>query len=161
MWAYRKFAFFDIWKFCFLVFWCTSWILTQVWYFNVPHTRLVEDKGGQNWMVKDKDKFKFPGGGTQFIHGADQYLDQISQVLYSVTSWHTHNKKDYCFFWYFSLIHLCICRWSLKLHLVNIPVLHWMLDVVLQALALTWCHEMSPHYQLPQKMSMRIKFSLR
>ncbi|XP_010691259.2 probable methyltransferase PMT11 [Beta vulgaris subsp. vulgaris] len=53
----------------------------EVWYFNVPHTRLVEDKGGQNWMVKDKDKFKFPGGGTQFIHGADQYLDQISQMI--------------------------------------------------------------------------------
>ncbi|KAK9683343.1 hypothetical protein RND81_10G133700 [Saponaria officinalis] len=53
----------------------------EVWYFNVPHTRLVEDKGGQNWMTRDKDKFKFPGGGTQFIHGADQYLDQISQMI--------------------------------------------------------------------------------
>lgn len=56
----------------------------QVWFFNVPHTRLVEDKGGQNWMIRAKDKFKFPGGGTQFIHGADQYLDQISQVLTSL-----------------------------------------------------------------------------
>jgi len=53
----------------------------QVWYNNVPHTRLVEDKGGQNWIVLDKDKFKFPGGGTQFIHGADHYIDQIAQVL--------------------------------------------------------------------------------
>ncbi|XP_074308221.1 putative methyltransferase PMT11 [Silene latifolia] len=53
----------------------------EVWYFNVPHTRLVEDKGGQNWMTRDKDKFKFPGGGTQFIHGANQYLDQISQMI--------------------------------------------------------------------------------
>lgn len=52
----------------------------QVWFNNVPHTRLVEDKGGQNWIYKENDKFKFPGGGTQFIHGADQYLDQISQV---------------------------------------------------------------------------------
>ncbi|XP_057523727.1 probable methyltransferase PMT11 [Amaranthus tricolor] len=53
----------------------------EVWYFNVPHTRLVEDKGGQNWMTRSKDKFKFPGGGTQFIHGANQYLDQISQLI--------------------------------------------------------------------------------
>lgn len=55
----------------------------QVWYSNVPHSRLVEDKGGQNWISKEKDKFKFPGGGTQFIHGADQYLDQINKVLIS------------------------------------------------------------------------------
>lgn len=55
--------------------------LVQVWYNNVPHTRLVEDKGGQNWISRDKDKFKFPGGGTQFIHGANEYLDHISKVV--------------------------------------------------------------------------------
>ncbi|PNT73189.1 hypothetical protein BRADI_2g54840v3 [Brachypodium distachyon] len=53
----------------------------EVWFSNVPHTRLVDDKGGQNWITKAKDKFKFPGGGTQFIHGANQYLDQISQMV--------------------------------------------------------------------------------
>ncbi|KAG0479193.1 hypothetical protein HPP92_013912 [Vanilla planifolia] len=53
----------------------------EVWFNNVPHTRLVEDKGGQNWITRDKDKFKFPGGGTQFIHGADQYLNQISEMV--------------------------------------------------------------------------------
>ncbi|KAK9270383.1 hypothetical protein L1049_025962 [Liquidambar formosana] len=53
----------------------------EVWFSNVPHTRLVEDKGGQNWISVNKDKFIFPGGGTQFIHGADQYLDQISQMV--------------------------------------------------------------------------------
>ncbi|KAL9272341.1 putative methyltransferase PMT11 [Drosera capensis] len=53
----------------------------EVWYDNVPHTRLVDDKGGQNWITKDKNKFKFPGGGTQFIHGADQYLNQISEMI--------------------------------------------------------------------------------
>lgn len=55
--------------------------LHQVWFNNVPHTRLVEDKGGQNWISIKGDKFVFPGGGTQFIHGADQYLDQISQMV--------------------------------------------------------------------------------
>ncbi|KAD7480176.1 hypothetical protein R6Q59_008946 [Mikania micrantha] len=53
----------------------------EVWYSNVPHAQLAEYKGGQNWITVDKDKFKFPGGGTQFIHGADQYLDQISQMI--------------------------------------------------------------------------------
>ncbi|KAJ0789585.1 putative S-adenosyl-L-methionine-dependent methyltransferase [Helianthus annuus] len=53
----------------------------EVWYDNVPHTRLVEDKGGQNWISRNKDKFTFPGGGTQFIHGANQYLDQISKMV--------------------------------------------------------------------------------
>lgn len=56
--------------------------LLQVWFGNVPHTKLVEDKGGQNWISVEKNKFKFPGGGTQFIHGADQYLDQISKVFF-------------------------------------------------------------------------------
>ncbi|XP_002524217.2 probable methyltransferase PMT11 [Ricinus communis] len=53
----------------------------EVWFSNVPHSRLVEDKGGQNWIYKEKNKFKFPGGGTQFIHGADQYLNQISKMV--------------------------------------------------------------------------------
>jgi hypothetical protein len=41
---------------------------------------LVEDKGGQNWIAIKGDKFTFPGGGTQFAHGADQYLDQMEKV---------------------------------------------------------------------------------
>ncbi|KAI3883126.1 hypothetical protein MKX03_012526 [Papaver bracteatum] len=53
----------------------------KVWFSNVPHTRLVDDKGGQNWIERDNDVFRFPGGGTQFIHGADQYLNQISQMV--------------------------------------------------------------------------------
>ncbi|XP_047323200.1 probable methyltransferase PMT11 isoform X2 [Impatiens glandulifera] len=53
----------------------------EVWYNNVPHSRLVDDKGGQNWISRKKDKFTFPGGGTQFIHGASQYLDTISKMV--------------------------------------------------------------------------------
>ncbi|KAJ0505384.1 putative S-adenosyl-L-methionine-dependent methyltransferase [Helianthus annuus] len=53
----------------------------EVWYSNVPHAQLAEYKGGQNWIVVNKDKFRFPGGGTQFIHGADQYIDQISAMV--------------------------------------------------------------------------------
>ncbi|KAL9163931.1 hypothetical protein ABFS82_06G073400 [Erythranthe guttata] len=53
----------------------------EVWFSNVPHARLAEDKGGQNWITVYKDKFKFPGGGTQFIHGADEYLNQIEKMI--------------------------------------------------------------------------------
>ncbi|CAM8969620.1 unnamed protein product [Rhodiola kirilowii] len=52
----------------------------EVWYINVPHMRLVEDKGAQNWISIAKNKFRFPGGGTQFIR-ADQYIDQISKMV--------------------------------------------------------------------------------
>lgn len=57
-----------------------------MWFSNVPHKRLVDDKGGQNWISIKGDKFVFPGGGTQFIHGADQYLDQITQVYHYYNS---------------------------------------------------------------------------
>ncbi|CAM8952187.1 unnamed protein product [Rhodiola kirilowii] len=60
----------------------------EVWFNNVPHTKLAEDKGGQNWITVAKDKFKFPGGGTQFIHGADQYIDQISQMIPEIAFGH-------------------------------------------------------------------------
>ncbi|CAA2955184.1 probable methyltransferase PMT11 [Olea europaea subsp. europaea] len=60
----------------------------EVWFSNVPHARLAEDKGGQNWITIDKDKFKFPGGGTQFIHGADQYLDQIEKMIPEIAFGH-------------------------------------------------------------------------
>ncbi|XP_065881920.1 probable methyltransferase PMT10 isoform X2 [Euphorbia lathyris] len=53
----------------------------EVWFSNVPHTRLVEDKGGQNLIAIQGDKFIFPGGGTLFSHGVDQYLNQISQMV--------------------------------------------------------------------------------
>ncbi|KAI4337873.1 hypothetical protein L6164_016240 [Bauhinia variegata] len=53
----------------------------EVWFSNVPHTRLVEDKDGQNWISIKKNKFIFTGGGTQFIHGADKYLDQIATMV--------------------------------------------------------------------------------
>ncbi|XP_068333245.1 probable methyltransferase PMT10 [Pyrus communis] len=60
----------------------------EVWFSNVPHTRLVDDKGGQNWIRVEKDKFVFPGGGTQFIHGADEYLNQISDMVVDIAFGH-------------------------------------------------------------------------
>lgn len=67
----------------------------EVWFNNVPHPRLVEDKGGQNWIQVKKGKFKFPGGGTQFIHGANRYIDQISQMVPDIAfGWHTRVVLD-------------------------------------------------------------------
>ncbi|XP_076961082.1 putative methyltransferase PMT11 [Bidens hawaiensis] len=60
----------------------------EVWYNNVPHAQLAEYKGGQNWITVYKDKFRFPGGGTQFIHGADEYIDQISKMVPEIAFGH-------------------------------------------------------------------------
>ncbi|ONK61987.1 uncharacterized protein A4U43_C08F35640 [Asparagus officinalis] len=81
----------------------------EVWFSNVPHSRLVEDKGGQNWITRVGDKFVFPGGGTQFIHGADKYLDQIAEMVPDVAfemedlttrmCWELVKKEGYIAMW--------------------------------------------------------------
>lgn len=47
----------------------------KIWYYNVPHTKLAEIKGHQNWVKVDGEYLTFPGGGTQFKHGALHYID--------------------------------------------------------------------------------------
>lgn len=56
-------------------------VFFQIWYNNVPHTKLAEVKGHQNWVNVSGDYINFPGGGTQFIHGALHYIDFIQEVL--------------------------------------------------------------------------------
>lgn len=52
----------------------------MIWFVNVPHTKLADYKGKQNW-VKAYDRYlTFPGGGTQFVHGALHYIDYIQQT---------------------------------------------------------------------------------
>lgn len=53
----------------------------QIWYNNVPHTKLVEYKGHQNWVKVSGEYLTFPGGGTQFKHGALRYIDFIQEVI--------------------------------------------------------------------------------
>ena len=53
----------------------------QIWYHNVPHTKLAEVKGHQNWVKLTGEFLTFPGGGTQFIHGALHYIDFLQQVM--------------------------------------------------------------------------------
>ncbi|PSS26616.1 Methyltransferase [Actinidia chinensis var. chinensis] len=53
----------------------------KIWYHNVPHTKLAAIKGHQNWVKVSGDYLTFPGGGTQFKHGALHYIDFIQQSL--------------------------------------------------------------------------------
>ncbi|XP_074570279.1 putative methyltransferase PMT26 [Curcuma longa] len=53
----------------------------KIWYNNVPHTKLAEVKGHQNWVKVSGEYTEFPGGGTQFIHGALHYIDFIQESL--------------------------------------------------------------------------------
>ncbi|KAK4774662.1 hypothetical protein SAY86_009597 [Trapa natans] len=52
----------------------------QIWSNNVPHTKLADIKGHQNWVKVSGEYLTFPGGGTQFIHGASGYINLIEQV---------------------------------------------------------------------------------
>ncbi|XP_009590749.1 probable methyltransferase PMT26 [Nicotiana tomentosiformis] len=53
----------------------------KIWYHNVPHTKLAEVKGHQNWVKVSGEYLTFPGGGTQFKHGALHYIDFIQQSI--------------------------------------------------------------------------------
>jgi len=58
----------------------------QIWYKNAPHTKLVVDKGHQNWVKVTGEYLTFPGGGTQFKHGALNYIEFIQKVSLSQVS---------------------------------------------------------------------------
>ncbi|XP_042488431.1 probable methyltransferase PMT26 [Macadamia integrifolia] len=53
----------------------------KIWYYNVPHVKLAEVKGHQNWVKLTGEYLTFPGGGTQFKHGALHYIDFIQESL--------------------------------------------------------------------------------
>jgi len=36
----------------------------RIWYHNVPHTKLAQIKGHQNWVKVTGEFLTFPGGGT-------------------------------------------------------------------------------------------------
>ncbi|XXG87124.1 hypothetical protein AAC387_Pa11g1889 [Persea americana] len=53
----------------------------KIWYYNVPHTQLALFKGHQNWVKVTGEFLTFPGGGTQFVHGALHYIDFIEESV--------------------------------------------------------------------------------
>ncbi|KAG8090193.1 hypothetical protein GUJ93_ZPchr0011g27183 [Zizania palustris] len=48
---------------------------------NAPYKSLTVEKAVQNWVQYEGRVFRFPGGGTQFPHGADKYIDQLATVV--------------------------------------------------------------------------------
>ncbi|KAL2348562.1 hypothetical protein Fmac_002562 [Flemingia macrophylla] len=63
----------------------------KIYYHNVPHKKLAEVKGHQNWVKVTGEFLTFPGGGTQFIHGALHYIDFVQQAEPSI-AWGKHTR---------------------------------------------------------------------
>ncbi|CAA2964419.1 probable methyltransferase PMT26 [Olea europaea subsp. europaea] len=63
----------------------------KIWYHNVPHTKLAEIKGHQNWVKVSGEYLTFPGGGTQFKNGALHYIDFIQQSVPEI-AWGKHSR---------------------------------------------------------------------
>lgn len=53
----------------------------EVWKANIPHTHLAQEKSDQNWMVVNREKINFPGGGTHFHDGANKYIVSLARVI--------------------------------------------------------------------------------
>ncbi|KAL8151997.1 hypothetical protein V2J09_021805 [Rumex salicifolius] len=56
-----------------------------IWFHNVPHPELAKLKGHQNWVKLTGEFLTFPGGGTQFIHGALNYIDFIEKNVHTMS----------------------------------------------------------------------------
>ncbi|KAJ9564501.1 hypothetical protein OSB04_000467 [Centaurea solstitialis] len=63
----------------------------KIWFSNVPHKGLAAKKGHQNWMKLTGEFLSFPGGGTQFIHGALHYIDFVQQIVPEI-EWGKHTR---------------------------------------------------------------------
>ncbi|XLV01363.1 hypothetical protein S245_015700 [Arachis hypogaea] len=63
----------------------------KIWYHNVPHVKLAQVKGHQNWVKVSGEYLTFPGGGTQFIHGALHYIDFLQQAEAGI-GWGKHTR---------------------------------------------------------------------
>ncbi|KNA13332.1 hypothetical protein SOVF_117730 [Spinacia oleracea] len=63
----------------------------KIWFHNVPHTELAKVKGHQNWVKVSGEFLTFPGGGTQFIHGALHYIDFLEKTVPGI-KWGKHTR---------------------------------------------------------------------
>ncbi|KAG0453289.1 hypothetical protein HPP92_025953 [Vanilla planifolia] len=61
----------------------TSWpgSLYRIWHDNMPYNKIAERKGHQGWMKEEGSYFIFPGGGTMFPDGAEQYIGKLDQYI--------------------------------------------------------------------------------
>lgn len=53
----------------------------QCWYRNVPYDWINSQKSNQHWLVKEGDRFRFPGGGTMFPNGVGAYVDLMQGLV--------------------------------------------------------------------------------
>jgi hypothetical protein len=53
----------------------------QIWHDNMPYGKIAERKGHQGWMKQEGSYFIFPGGGTMFPDGAEQYIEKLAQYV--------------------------------------------------------------------------------
>ncbi|KAI3712853.1 hypothetical protein L1987_71421 [Smallanthus sonchifolius] len=63
----------------------------KIWFHNVPHKDLAKVKGHQNWVRATGEFLTFPGGGTQFVHGALHYIDFVQQMVPEI-AWGKHTR---------------------------------------------------------------------
>ena len=47
----------------------------------MPYGKIAERKGHHGWMKHEGSYFIFPGGGTMFPDGAEQYIEKLSQYV--------------------------------------------------------------------------------
>ncbi|KAL6981885.1 putative pectin methyltransferase qua3 [Sarracenia purpurea var. burkii] len=55
--------------------------LNKIWHSNMPHNKIADRKGHQGWMKEEDPYFIFPGGGTMFPDGAEQYIEKLKQYI--------------------------------------------------------------------------------
>ncbi|KAJ3681611.1 hypothetical protein LUZ60_014184 [Juncus effusus] len=53
----------------------------ECWYRNVPYDWINNEKSNQHWLVKEGEKFRFPGGGTMFPNGVSRYVDLMQNLI--------------------------------------------------------------------------------
>ncbi|XP_047152108.1 probable pectin methyltransferase QUA3 isoform X1 [Vigna umbellata] len=55
--------------------------LHKIWHSNMPYNKIADRKGHQGWMKLEGQHFIFPGGGTMFPDGAEQYIEKLGQYI--------------------------------------------------------------------------------
>ncbi|AES95571.1 methyltransferase PMT16, putative [Medicago truncatula] len=53
----------------------------ECWYRNVPYDWINKQKSNQHWLIKEGEKFQFPGGGTMFPNGVGEYVDLMQDLI--------------------------------------------------------------------------------
>ncbi|XP_027913709.1 probable methyltransferase PMT20 [Vigna unguiculata] len=53
----------------------------ECWYRNVPYDWINKQKSNQHWLIKEGEKFLFPGGGTMFPNGVGEYVDMMQELI--------------------------------------------------------------------------------